>query len=246
MGKVIGSWARRGALWKQFERERREWQLGRGPYPRELERQLSPPTPKHILLPGSGSDYDLDGAHLEAQQEEMEREQKRMYSNFQEETDSGASLRLTVLSLGPESSGFPQGSTIRVADVCFGAGPGGGDYRRYELEKNDANDSWTLWWSTSDEWTPAYQEWVEQLEEFYDSEGEGDEPAAPRLFSLQARGETKPDADPREVAYKMLSACWAIEPKKWDTDLDLMTVDEGGILSKRELLMIRDDIIRDA
>lgn len=186
----------------------------------------------------------LLGAHLERQRKEMRREQKCVQAQLQKIIDSGDCLKLDVLLLEGEPSEFPQGNTIHVAEVCFGAGPGGGDYRRYELERSDSNDSWTLWWSTPDEWTPAYEEWCKKLEEYEDSDEDGDEPIQPRLYSLQARAETKPDATPRNVAYEMLRACWALEPGKWDTDLRLLSVYQVGILRKHELLEIRDGIIQ--
>ena len=184
------------------------------------------------------------GAHLERQRKVMRRDRNRVQAQVQEMIDSGDCLKLDVLLLECEPSKFPRGDTIHVADVCLGAGPGGGDYRRYELETSDSNDSWTLWWSISDEFTPAYEEWCTKLEEYEDSDG--DEPIQPRLYSLQARAATKPDkpdTTPKKVAYEILRACWALEPGKWDTDLSLLSVDQGGILSKQELLEIRDSVI---
>ena len=133
---------------------------------------------------------------------------------------------IDVLLLEFDNSTSPQDQITHIADVCFGAGPGGGDYRSYELEFNDEQTEWTLWISAPNEW------------EEVDRGDEEDSDEVLLMYSLQARAETERGADSYKVACEMLKTTWIQEPEVWDTDLSLLTIDREGLLSKTKLLEI--------
>ena len=122
----------------------------------------------------------------------------------------------------------PKEDTIKIANVCFGAGPGGGDYRNYLLERiNDLE--WVLWVSITDEWSEKVC-----LDE------ENDVYAEPKpLYALQATAKTK-DLVPAEiVATEILKATWIKERQQgYNTNFDSFTVDDPGLLSKEQLKII--------
>jgi hypothetical protein len=148
-------------------------------------------------------------------------------------------IDLDVFLCGDDNSPSPSGKVMHVADLCFGASPGGGDYRCYELEKND-DGSWNLWFSVLDEWTPAYDEWNKKLLEYEDSEEHTKEPIQPRIYTSQAHATATLGSTPREVAYEMLKACWTQELKHVETHGEFLTVDQEGILSESEIMAIKN------
>ena len=131
----------------------------------------------------------------------------------------------------------PQGELVYLASVSFGAGPGGGDYRCYELELPSGDGVWCLWDSMEDEYTEAATKWQEAIWEL--EEGE-DEPPRPQLYRVCAQGEASSDADPAAVASVLLEASWRADKTKWGTDLELLSVDGEGLLLSKELYAIRD------
>ena len=121
----------------------------------------------------------------------------------------------------------PEEDTIKIANVCFGAGPGGGDYRNYLLERiNDLE--WALWVSLPDLWS----------EEVCLDEENGEYAEPKPLYALQATAKTKDLVHADIVATEILKATWIKERKRGDTNFDSFTVDSPGLLSKEQLKII--------
>ena len=130
-----------------------------------------------------------------------------------------------------------QGDLIHVASVCFGASPGGGDYRDYGVEQN-GDGSLSLWLSAPDQWS-------EKANALQESDEEAEATPQPLLYSLQARlNSAHKYPDLKAAVTAMMTACWIEEGPAYHTDLSGLSVDQAGLLDTADLFVIRDEALR--
>lgn len=144
------------------------------------------------------------------------------------EIDSDVDVALREL----DHESRPVGACQHIGDVCFGAGPGGGDYRTYLLERDDGANCFNLWIRALDEWSDAeYKE-------------EGNTQATPFLYAYQASMDIVDDLPPEAAAARLIEATWKYEvgTGAWGTNFDHFSVDSGGLLSIEELQCIANRV----
>ena len=131
-------------------------------------------------------------------------------------------------SLG-ETNSKPEGKTFYIATLCFGAHPGGGDYRRYILEELGGDRlSWYLWGEGEDELADAVL--VNEEEEEWEK---------PLIYGLQAFVHLEKPVTPTEAAAELLRACWALEWAEYGPPYDFFVHDDSGILTSEDLTLIK-------
>lgn len=131
-------------------------------------------------------------------------------------------LELIFDEVAPDT--VPKGAVVDLIEVCFGAHPGGGDYRTYVLEKSLAKKVWKLWLKV------------------YVEEWQGDENDEPGdwLYGLQAIAKCSEQESEHQIARHLLTACWIEELKLYGTSFENVEIEKTGILDASDVA----DILR--
>ena len=116
----------------------------------------------------------------------------------------------------------PSGDVVSVAEVCLGAGPGGGDYRHFSLTFEPSTRLYTLW----------------------DAMIDGDISDKPMYFKV-ADGLGTVETSPRSAALQLLREGWVAEANHFGLDLSSLSVLAEGLLATTDLMSLRDALARD-